>query len=87
MKGRSITRPFLQNESHPDRRRGSPARPIPIVTAGVRPRMCRAAGRVADDPGRTSAVPTPTPEEIVRPAIARVPRTGRDPSDVRSFPW
>ena len=34
---------------------GPPSRPIPIVTAGVRPRMCEAAGRVAGIEGEIGA--------------------------------
>lgn len=62
---------------------GPPSRPIPIVTAGVRPRMCEAAGRVADGLAGHPLFTTTYVEEIVRPAIARgAALTGRDPNDV-----
>ena len=88
MKGRSITRAVLQNESHPDRRRGilqqaDPDRhcrcPAPDVRGG------RAGGR---RPSRTSAVHNHHVEEVVRPAIARAPRTpAATPMTWKSFPW
>ncbi len=62
---------------------GPPSRPIPIVTAGVRPRMCEAAGRVADGLAGHPLFTTTYVEEVVRPAIARgAAHTGRDPNDV-----
>ena len=58
-------------------------RQIPIVTAGVRPRMCEAAGRVADGLAGHPLFTTAYVEEIVRPAIAKgAAHTGRDPKDV-----
>lgn len=60
-----------------------PARTIPIVTAGVRPRMCEVAGRVADGLAGHPLFTTTYVEEVVRPAIARgAAHAGRDPSDV-----
>lgn len=60
-----------------------PAREVPIVTAGVRPRMCEVAGRVADGLAGHPLFTTTYVEEVVRPAIARgAARTGRDPADV-----
>ena len=62
---------------------GPPSRPIPIVTAGVRPRMCEAAGRVANGLAGHPLFTTTYVEEIVRPAIARgAAHTGRNPNDV-----
>ncbi len=64
---------------------GPSSRPIPIVTAGVRPpRMCEAAGRVADGLAGHPLFTTTYVEEVVRPAIARggAAHTGRDPNDV-----
>ncbi|BBZ08348.1 hypothetical protein MDOR_25170 [Mycolicibacterium doricum] len=59
------------------------SRPIPIITAGVRPRMCEAAGRVADGLAGHPLFTTTYVEEVVRPAIARgATRTGRDPIGV-----
>ena len=46
-------------------------RPIPIVTAGVRPRMCEAAGRVADGLAGHPLFTTTYVQEVVRPAIAK----------------
>lgn len=60
-----------------------PRRDVPIVTAGVRPRMCEVAGRVADGLAGHPLFTTKYVEEIVRPAIARgAERTGRDARDV-----
>lgn len=60
-----------------------PRRAVPIVTAGVRPRMCEAAGRVADGLAGHPLFTTTYVEDVVRPAIARgAARTGRDPHDV-----
>lgn len=61
----------------------APRREIPIITAGVKPRMCEVAGRVADGLAGHPLFTTAYVEEIVRPAIARgAARTGRDPADV-----
>ncbi|WP_459981227.1 LLM class flavin-dependent oxidoreductase, partial [Mycobacterium avium] len=60
-----------------------PARNIPIVTAAVRPRMCEAAGRVADGLAGHPLFTTAYVEEVVRPAVAKgAQRTGRDPNGV-----
>jgi probable F420-dependent oxidoreductase len=60
-----------------------PARDIPIVTAGVRPRMCEAAGRVADGLAGHPLFTTTYVEEVVRPAIAKgAAHAGRSPSDI-----
>ncbi|OBK27120.1 luciferase [Mycobacterium asiaticum] len=60
-----------------------PARRIPIVTAAVRPRMCEAAGRVADGLAGHPLFTTSYVEEIVRPAVIKgAEHTGRDPRDV-----
>ncbi|MEU0499422.1 LLM class flavin-dependent oxidoreductase [Mycobacterium sp. NPDC006124] len=60
-----------------------PSRAIPIITAGVRPRMCEAAGRVADGLAGHPLFTTAYVQEIVRPAIARgAAHADRDPSDV-----
>ncbi|MEN4472717.1 LLM class flavin-dependent oxidoreductase [Mycolicibacterium cosmeticum] len=60
-----------------------PQRTIPIITAGVRPRMCEVAGRVADGLAGHPLFTTTYVEEIVRPAIAKgAAHTGRDPRDV-----
>ncbi|MBS4728693.1 LLM class flavin-dependent oxidoreductase [Mycobacterium sp. SM1] len=60
-----------------------PRRTIPIVTAGVRPRMCEAAGRVADGLAGHPLFTTAYVEEVVQPAIARgAAHAGRDPKDV-----
>ncbi|MGK2879346.1 MAG: LLM class flavin-dependent oxidoreductase [Mycobacterium sp.] len=59
------------------------SRPIPIITAGVRPRMCEAAGRVADGLAGHPLFTTTYVEEIVRPAIAKgAAHADRDPRDV-----
>lgn len=60
-----------------------PPRPIPVVTAGVRPRMCEVAGRVADGLAGHPLFTTTYVEEVVRPAIAKgAEHAGRDPRDV-----
>jgi probable F420-dependent oxidoreductase len=60
-----------------------PRRAIPIVTAGVRPRMCEVAGRVGDGIAGHPLFTTNYVEEIVRPAIAKgAAHAGRDPGDV-----
>jgi len=61
----------------------APARPIPIFTAGVNPRMIESAGRVADGLlGHTLFSPRYI-QEVVRPALDRgAARAERDPSDV-----
>lgn len=60
-----------------------PLRRIPIVTAGVRPRMCEVAGRVADGLAGHPLFTTTYVEEIVRPAIAKgAAHAERDPNDV-----
>ncbi len=60
-----------------------PKRAIPIVTAGVRPRMCEAAGRVADGLAGHPLFTTKYVEEIVKPAIAKgAAHAGRNPADV-----
>lgn len=60
-----------------------PRRNIPIVTAGVRPRMCETAGRVADGLAGHPLFTTKYVEEIVKPAIAKgAAHAGRDPKDV-----
>ncbi|MCF7550798.1 LLM class flavin-dependent oxidoreductase [Pseudonocardia sp. WMMC193] len=60
-----------------------PKRAVPIVTAGVRPRMCEVAGRVADGLAGHPLFTTAYVEQVVRPAIAKgAAHTGRDPRDV-----
>ncbi|PQM49172.1 Putative coenzyme F420-dependent oxidoreductase [Mycobacterium talmoniae] len=60
-----------------------PKRDIPIVTAGVRPRMCEAAGRVADGLAGHPLFTTKYVEEIVKPAVAKgAAHAGRNPNDV-----
>lgn len=60
-----------------------PRRAVPIVTAGVRPRMCEVAGRVADGLAGHPLFTTTYIEEVVRPAIARgAAHAERDPGDV-----
>ncbi|GBE68169.1 luciferase-like protein [Mycobacterium sp. MFM001] len=60
-----------------------PARDIPIITAAVRPRMCEAAGRVADGLAGHPLFTTRYLEQVVRPAVAKgAARSGRDPNDV-----
>ncbi|KMO68065.1 LLM class flavin-dependent oxidoreductase [Mycolicibacterium obuense] len=60
-----------------------PQRRIPIITAGVRPRMCEAAGRVADGLAGHPLFTTTYVEEIVRPAIAKgAAHADRDSSDI-----
>ncbi len=60
-----------------------PSRPIPIITAGVRPRMCETAGRVADGLAGHPLFTTTYVQEIVRPAIAKgAAHADRDPRDV-----
>lgn len=60
-----------------------PQRKIPIVTAGVRPRMCEAAGRVADGLAGHPLFTTTYVQEIVQPAIAKgAAHAGRDPKDI-----
>lgn len=60
-----------------------PDRLIPIITAGVRPRMCEAAGRVADGLAGHPLFTTTYVQEIVRPAIAKgAAHADRDPGDV-----
>lgn len=60
-----------------------PKRNIPIITAGVRPRMCEAAGRVADGLAGHPLFTTTYVEEIVKPAIAKgAAHTGRNPKDI-----
>ncbi|MEU0497503.1 LLM class flavin-dependent oxidoreductase [Mycobacterium sp. NPDC006124] len=60
-----------------------PPRRIPIITAGVRPRMCEAAGRVADGLAGHPLFTTTYVEEFVRPAIAKgAAHADRDPNDV-----
>jgi probable F420-dependent oxidoreductase len=52
---------------------------IPVVIAAVRPRMCEAAGRVADGLAGHPLFTVKYVDEVVRPAIARgAERTGRD---------
>ena len=61
----------------------APQRTVPIVTAGVRPRMCEVAGRVADGLAGHPLFTTTYVEEVVRPAIAKgAAHAGRDPRDV-----
>jgi len=60
-----------------------PSRSIPIVTAGVKPRMCEVAGRVADGLAGHPLFTTTYVEEVVRPAIVRgAERAERDPDQV-----
>lgn len=60
-----------------------PKRAVPIVTAGVRPRMCEVAGRVADGIAGHPLFTTAYVEEVVRPAIVRgAAHAGRDAADV-----
>ena len=60
-----------------------PQRQIPIITAGVRPRMCEVAGRVADGLAGHPLFTTTYVEEIVRPAIAKgAAHADRDPREV-----
>lgn len=58
-----------------------PSRAIPIITAGVRPRMCETAGRVADGLAGHPLFTTTYVQEIVRPpAIAKgAAHADRDP--------
>ncbi|HEU4360398.1 MAG TPA: LLM class flavin-dependent oxidoreductase [Mycobacterium sp.] len=60
-----------------------PNRDIPIIIAGVRPRMCESAGRVADGLAGHPLFTVKYVEEIVKPAIAKgAAHTGRDPKNV-----
>ncbi|MBX8688785.1 luciferase [Mycobacterium vulneris] len=60
-----------------------PARAIPIITAAVRPRMCEAAGRVADGLAGHPLFTTGYVEQIVRPAVAKgAARADRNPADI-----
>ncbi|MGD9620686.1 MAG: LLM class flavin-dependent oxidoreductase [Mycolicibacterium sp.] len=60
-----------------------PHRAIPIITAGVRPRMCEVAGRVADGLAGHPLFTTTYVEEVVRPAIAKgAAHADRDPRDI-----
>ena len=60
-----------------------PKRAIPIITAGVRPRMCEVAGRVADGLAGHPLFTTAYVEEVARPAVVRgAERAGRDPADI-----
>lgn len=60
-----------------------PQRAIPIITAGVRPRMCEVAGRVADGLAGHPLFTTTYVEEVARPAVVRgAERAGRDPADI-----
>lgn len=61
-----------------------PTRAIPIITAAVQPRMCEAAGRVADGLAGHPLFTTGYVEEIVRPAVAKgAARADRNPADVK----
>lgn len=74
---------FYRMNLVPTERVEPPARAIPIVTAGVRPRMCEVAGRVADGLAGHPLFTTTYVDEVVRPAIARgAEHAGRDPRDV-----
>ncbi|EUA68964.1 luciferase-like monooxygenase family protein [Mycobacterium xenopi 4042] len=65
-----------------------PQREIPIFTAGVRPRMCEAAGRVADGLAGHPLFTTTYVDEVVRPAVAKgAAHVGRDPATSRSSRW
>jgi probable F420-dependent oxidoreductase len=76
--GRFYTMNLVPTEEVPP-----PKRNIPIVTAGVRPRMCEVAGRVADGLAGHPLFTTKYVEEIVKPAIARgAAHAGRNPKDV-----
>jgi probable F420-dependent oxidoreductase len=67
----------------PTERVAPPKRAIPIVTAGVRPRMCEAAGRVADGLAGHPLFTVKYVEEIVKPAIAKgAAHAGRNAEDV-----
>ncbi|HEU0192272.1 MAG TPA: LLM class flavin-dependent oxidoreductase [Mycobacterium sp.] len=60
-----------------------PKRAIPIVTAGVRPRMCETAGRVADGLAGHPLFTTKYVDEVVKPAVAKgAAHTGRAAQDV-----
>lgn len=60
-----------------------PTRAILIVTAGVRPRMCETAGRVADGLAGHPLFTTKYVDEIVKPALAKgAAHAGRNPDDV-----
>ncbi|MEZ0362677.1 LLM class flavin-dependent oxidoreductase [Mycobacterium sp. pUA109] len=74
---------FYKMNLIPTERVPPPKRDIPIVTAGVRPRMCEAAGRVADGLAGHPLFTTKYVEEIVKPAIAKgAAHAGRNPNDV-----
>lgn len=65
-----------------------PTRAIPIITAAVRPRMCEAAGRVADGLAGHPLFTTGYVEEIVRPAVAKgAACADRNPPTSRSSRW
>ncbi len=67
----------------PTERVAPPKRAIPIVTAGVRPRMCEAAGRVADGLAGHPLFTVKYVEEVVKPAIAKgAAHAGRNAEDV-----
>lgn len=60
-----------------------PQRQIPIMTAAVRPRMCEAAGRVADGLAGHPLFTTDYVEEVVRPAVTKgAQHAGRDPREI-----
>lgn len=74
---------FYRMNLVPTDRAAPPKRAIPVVTAGVQPRMCEVAGRVADGLAGHPLFTTTYVEEVVRPAIAKgAAHTGRDPRDV-----
>ena len=67
---------------------GPSSRPIPIVTAGVRPRMCEAAGRVADGLAGHPLFTTTTSKRSSGPLSPGAPRTpAATPMTWKSFPW
>lgn len=74
---------FYRMNLVPTERVAPPKRDIPIITAGVRPRMCEAAGRVADGLAGHPLFTTTYVEEVVKPAIARgAAHAGRNAKDV-----
>jgi probable F420-dependent oxidoreductase len=74
---------FYRMNLVPTERTAPPKRDIPIYTAGVLPRMCEVAGRVADGLCGHPLFTTTYVNEVVRPALARgAARAGRDPGKV-----
>lgn len=74
---------FYRMNLVPTERVAPPMRDIPIITAGVRPRMCEAAGRVSDGLAGHPLFTTTYVEEVVKPAIAKgAAHAGRNAQDV-----